>query len=111
MDTIKKTALGVDENLAGALAYALGWISGAVVLVLERENRYVRFHAAQSVVVFGALCALWFVGLSIPFFGWILSFLVIPPFSAGLWLFLLYKAYTGQRVKLPIAGDFAEQHS
>lgn len=111
MEPIKKTAIGVDENLAGALAYSLGWISGAALLVIERENRYVRFHATQSVVAFGALCVLWFVGLSIPLFGWILSFVVIPPFSAALWLILLYKAYHGERVKLPMAGDFAEQHS
>lgn len=107
---INKTTIGMDENLAGALAYVLGWISGGALLVLERENQFVRFHAMQSVVVFGSLCVLWFVGLSIPLFGWILSFMVIPVVSAGLWLVLLYKAYTGQRFKLPVAGDFAEQH-
>ncbi|HET7216487.1 MAG TPA: hypothetical protein VFJ02_00505 [Vicinamibacterales bacterium] len=111
VETIKKTALGVDENMAGALAYALGWITGAALLLLEHENRYARFHAMQSVVVFGTLSVLWFVGPAIPFFGWVLSFLIIPPLSAGLWLFLLYKAYTGQRFKLPIVGEFAEQHS
>ena len=50
---------------------------------------------------------LWFVGLSIPFFGWMLSFLVIPPLSAVLWLLLMFKAYQGERFKLPFAGDIA----
>jgi uncharacterized membrane protein len=101
----------VDENVAGALAYSLGWITGAALLLLEHENRYVRFHAMQSVVVFGALCVLWYVGVSIAFFGWFLSFIVLPPFSVVLWLLLIYKAYTGHRYKLPIAGEFAERHS
>ena len=101
----------MDENVAGALAYALGWISGAALLVLEHENRYVRFHAMQSVVVFGTLCVLWYVGPSIVLVGWLLSFIVLPPLSVALWLFLLYKAYTGERYKLPIAGEFAERHS
>jgi uncharacterized membrane protein len=111
LETTKKTAIGLEENMAGALAYSLGWVSGAALLALEHENSYVRFHAMQSVVVFGVLCVLWYVGVSIWFFGWFLSFIVLPPFSAGLWLFLLYKAYNGQRYKLPLAGEFAEQHS
>lgn len=65
----------------------------------------------QSVVVFGSLCVLWYVAVSIPVFGWVLSFIVLPPFSVVLWLLLLQKAYTGQRYKLPIAGEFAERHS
>jgi uncharacterized membrane protein len=54
---------------------------------------------------------LWFVGASIPPFGWLLSFIVIPPLSAVLWLLLLFKAYQGERFKLPYVGDIAEQRS
>jgi len=111
VETLNKTSLGVDENIAGALAYALGWVTGLALLATEHQNRYVRFHALQSTIVFGALCALWFVGLSIPFFGWILSFIVIPPVSAIIWLLMLFKAYQGERYKLPIAGDIADQRS
>ena len=109
MDTVPKTSIGLDENLAGALAYVLGWITGVALLLIERDNRFVRFHAMQSSIVFGALCALWFVGLSIPLLGWILSFIIIPPVSALIWLLMLYQAYNGKRFKLPIAGDIAEQ--
>lgn len=65
----------------------------------------------QSTIVFGALCALWFVGLSIPLIGWLISFLLIPPVSAALWLWLMFKAYQGDRFKLPFAGDIAEARS
>jgi uncharacterized membrane protein len=108
---VEKTSIGLDENVAGALTYGLGWITGAVFLLTERENRFVRFHAFQSVLVFGGLSVLWFIGTSIPPFGWILSFLVIPPLSAVLWLLLLFKAYQGERYKLPYVGDIAEQRS
>ncbi len=97
--------------MAGALAYGLGWISGLAFLLTERENRFVRFHAMQSTIVFGVLCLLWFVGLSIPLIGWLISFLLIPPVSAALWLWLMFKAYQGDRFKLPFAGDIAEARS
>jgi uncharacterized membrane protein len=109
MDTAPKTSIGLDENLTGALAYVLGWITGVALLLIERDNQFVRFHALQSSIVFGALCVLWFVGLSIPLLGWILSFIIIPPVSALIWLWMLYQAYNGNRFKLPIAGDIAEQ--
>jgi len=111
LDNPKKTSLGLDENVAGALAYGLGWITGLAFLLTERENRFVRFHAMQSTIVFGALCALWFVGTSIPPIGWLISFIIIPPASAGLWLLLLFKAYQGERFKLPYVGDIAEERS
>jgi len=93
------------------LAYALGWITGLALLLIERENRFVRFHALQSTIVFGALCTLWFVGLSIPIIGWLISFMLIPPLSAVLWVLLIVKAYRGQRFKLPLAGDIAAERS
>lgn len=111
MDSVRKTALGLDENITAVLAYVLGWISGAVLLVTERENRFVRFHAIQSTIVFGVLSLIWFVGLSIPFVGWIISLLVIPPLSAFIWLLLIFKAYQGERFKLPFAGRIAEERS
>jgi uncharacterized membrane protein len=111
VDDLKKTVLGVDENVAAALAYGLGWITGLALLLTERENRFVRFHALQSTIVFGVLCALWFVGLSIPLLGWLISFILIPPLSAVLWLLLMFKAYQGERFKLPFAGDIAEERS
>lgn len=106
-----RTVLGCDANVAAALAYLLGWISGVVLLVTERQNRFVRFHALQSVLVFGSLSLAWFLCLSIPLIGWLISFMVIPPVSAVLWLLLMFKAYQGERFKLPMVGEIAEQRA
>lgn len=106
-----RTAIGCDANVAAALAYVLGWISGAALLAAERQNRFVRFHALQSILVFGGLSIAWFLCLSLPLLGWLISFIVIPPVSAVLWLTLIFKAYHGQRVKLPYVGDIADAHS
>jgi uncharacterized membrane protein len=106
---VDTTKSGLDENVAAALAYGLGWITGIAFLLIERDNSFVRFHAMQSAIVFGTLCVAWLIGVSIPILGWLLSFIIIPPVSAALWLILMFKAYQGERFKLPIAGDMAEQ--
>ena len=104
----KKTILGVTENLEAMLCYALGWVSGVAFLLFEKENTFVRFHALQSLVTFGAFHAASFVVLFIPILG---IFLVplIGLASLVLWIVLLIKAYQGERYKLPIVGDFVEQ--
>jgi len=110
-DNTDRTSLGLDANVVATLAYFLGWISGAILLVTERQNRFVRFHALQSVIVFGILSLAWFLFLSIPLLGWLISFILIPPVSAVIWLLLMFKAYQGERFKLPIVGDIAEQRT
>ena len=106
---MNKTSSGMDENLAGALTYALGWVTGAIFLLMEPANTFVRYHAWQSVIVFGALSIAWFVSVSVLFIGWFIAFVVIPPLSLFLWLLLMYKAYQGERYKVPFAGELAEQ--
>ena len=106
---MEKSSVGLDSNVAGALAYAMGWVTGLAFLLAERSSRFVRFHALQSTIVFGALSVAWMVSLSIPIFGWILAFVVLMPFSVVLWLFMMFKAYQGELYKLPVAGDMAEQ--
>ena len=106
---MEKTTSGLDENVAGTLAYLLGWISGAAFLLTEPANKFVRFHALQSVIVFGGLSLAWFIAVSIPPFGWIFALIVIPVVSAVLWPLLMYKAYQGERFKAPFAGEIADQ--
>jgi len=108
MGSARKTASGFDENIAGALCYGLGWVTGLLFFATEPENSFVRFHAMQSMLVFGTACVALLVCLSIPFLGWILSIFVFYG-SAALWLVLMFKAYQGERFKLPVAGDIAEQ--
>lgn len=104
----KNTALGLGENIEGLLSYLGWWVTGLVFYFLEPENKFVRFHAMQSIVVFGAVTIVGFLLGLIPIIGWILSPIL---WLAGvlLTLWLMYKAYLGERYKLPWAGDFAEQ--
>ncbi|OQA58164.1 MAG: Chloroplast import component protein (Tic20) [Candidatus Omnitrophica bacterium ADurb.Bin277] len=105
----KKTILGVTENLEALLCYAVGWVTGLIFLLLEKENEYVRFHALQSLVTFGALHAASFVFMFIPILGWIVAFCA-NILGFVIWIVLMVKAYQGERYKLPVAGDFVEQH-
>jgi uncharacterized membrane protein len=104
-----KTSTGLDPNVAGALAYGLGWVTGIIFLVAEPGNRFVRFHALQSIIVFGALSALTILLQVIPLVGMLVAVFLVVPLSAVLWLVLMFKAYQGEKFKLPIAGDMAEQ--
>lgn len=96
------TSSGLDANVAAALAYAIGWVTGLAFYLFEQENRFVRFHAVQSMIVFGGLSLAWMIALSIPIFGWIVAFLIIPPVSAVLWLILMYRAYQGEWFRVPL---------
>ncbi len=99
-----KTMLNLEENIEGALCYTLGFVTGVVFLLLEKENKFVRFHAMQSLIVFLGL----FLITAIPFIGWAASVL-IAPLGIALWLILIYKAYREEKFKLPVIGDFAEK--
>lgn len=96
--------LGLEENVEGALCYVLGFVSGAAFLLLEKENKFVRFHAMQSLIVFLGL----FVITAIPLIGWMMSIFIVP-LGIILWLVLIYKAYQGEKFELPIIGEFAEK--
>jgi len=104
----EKSSTGIDVNLAALLSYLLGFLSGVVFLVLEKDSHYVRFHAMQSTIVFGGLFLANIVLSMIPFVGWLMSFLLMPV-TFVLWLVLMFKAYQGERFKLPYIGDMAEQ--
>ncbi len=103
-----KTALGINENIEGLLCYVLGFITGILFLVLEKDNKFVRFHAMQSIVTFLVLFVISMVFGIIPFLGWMISGL-IGVVALILWLLLMFKAYQGEMYKLPMAGDFAEK--
>lgn len=100
---------GLDPNVAAALSYALGWITGIAFLLTERTDPFVRFHAMQSTIVFATLSVACVLLQSIPFLGLLLAVFIVIPLSAVLWLILMYKAYRGERFKLPFVGDIADQ--
>ncbi len=105
---MEKTSTGLDENVAGLLCYVLGWVSGLVFILLEQENKFVRFHAFQSIIVFGVLTVASFILSWIPIIGAFLAGL-ISLLCLVLWIVLMVKAYQGKRYKLPWSGDLAER--
>ncbi len=107
---MEKTSTGLEENIAGLLCYVLGWLSGLILLLIETENKFVRFHAVQSIIVFGALNIVGLVFGWIPWFGWVISSL-IGGLAFVFWVVLMYKAYQRTMYKLPVAGDLAEKWS
>jgi len=104
----KAKGSGLDPNVAAALSYLLGFISGIVFLLIEKEDRFVRFHAMQSIVVFGALFVFSIVINIIPILGQILS-LLVSLLSLGLWVVLMVKAYQGEEWEVPVLGQFARE--
>jgi len=103
----ESTSTGLQPNIAGLLCYIGGWISGIIFLVLEQKNRWVRFHAVQSIVVFGTITVAGIILGLIPIVGGAFSW-IISIFGLILWVILMVKAYNGERYKLPVAGDIAE---
>lgn len=102
-----KIGTGLDKNTAGALSYVLGPITGIVFLILEKDP-FVRFHAMQSIVVFGTYIVFSTVMGMLPFiFGLILSLFSILFFI--LWLILIYKAWQGDEWEVPLLGKYARR--
>ena len=104
-----KTSTGLEENVAGLLCYIAGWISGIIFLLIETENKIVRFHAIQSIIVFGIVTIVDVIIWIFPHpvdrtLNWILWAVAVI-----LWVVLMYKAYQGEKYKIPIAGDQAEK--
>lgn len=118
-DVIEPTSSGLSPVVAAALACLGGWVTGLIFLVVERESRYVRFHAAQAVVGIGGL---WAAGVAC----WVASFLAVFVSATAfrvmmavaqafwvvtilVWAVCLYKAYRGEWWKLPYAGNVARR--
>jgi uncharacterized membrane protein len=105
-----ETSLGLDERWERVLCYALGWITGLIMLIAERKNQVVQRHARQSVLVFGGLSLLiWLVGGLGGLLGHILLIGGLFSFGFGLlgwllwvvtfvaWIGLMLMAYAGPK--------------
>lgn len=114
---------GMTENLASALCYVLGLVTGILFLVLApyNQNKTIRFHAFQSIFFHVATIVIWIVLIIlsgvmhlIPFLGAVISLLLFLVFGVGVfitWLMLMYKAYNNDRLTLPIVGPLAEKQA
>jgi uncharacterized membrane protein len=104
----------MSENVAGLLCYVLGWITGLIFYFIDKRP-FVRFHAAQSMVVFGgltiiriALGMMFVTGTGFHMTGFGLLALV-SLLGVILWILLMIKAYQGEKYRVPIAADLADQ--
>ena len=104
-----KTSSGMNQNVAGLLCYLAGWITGLIFFLIEKENRFVRFHAMQSIITFGSLSVLFIVIGFVPFVNLVLI-PILAILQVILWIILMVKAYQGQLFKLPVIGDIAEKN-
>lgn len=114
------TSTGLSANVAGLLAYILGPLTGVLFLVIEKENRFVRFHAAQSIAVGLALIALSIafsilsaVVAVVPILGWIVALLaglVFAFLTFVLWIVLMLRAFRGCEWEVPVVGRYARRY-
>jgi len=106
---------GLQENVAGLLCYLLGWLTGIIFLLIDKRP-FVRFHAAQSIVVFGALflirMVLTFGILGSGFYGffslWSLISMLVSLVTLVAWIVLMIMAYQGKLFEVPIAAGIAK---
>ena len=104
------TSTGIKPNVAALLSYVLGFVTGLVFILIEKQNKFVRFHAMQAILVFGALFLIQWIASVIPVVGTIFNALVSLA-AIVLWVVLMVKANQGESYKLPIVGEFAEKNS
>ena len=113
-------AAGLNENVAGALCYLFGLITGIIFLVIApyNQNKFVRFHAFQSIFAHIAVIVFWIaysiVGSILALLTHGFGFFLFPLFGLlmlVLWLYMMYSAYNGKKVKLPLIGDLAERQA
>ena len=105
-----KTSTGLAPNIAGLLCYVLGWITGLIFILIEKEDKFVRFHAFQSLFFSLGLFVICIVLTFIPILGWILM-LVLQLVYLVVWILMMIKAYQGKTTKLPIVGEMAAQQA
>jgi len=97
-----------DEKMKGALAYILSWLTGIIVLVIAGDNKFLKFHAWQSIIV----------GLVVTIISIILSFTIILACISfilflALWIYTWYGAYlvyTGKSYRIPVVAEFVEKN-
>jgi len=112
------TPISIRARTAGWLCYLFGWVTGLIFFLLEKENRFVRFHAMQSILFFGGISIL--EGI-IRFFEMLSNYTFMHVYGVGLfssvlglvslimWMVLMVRASKGMYYKLPFIGDFADK--
>lgn len=121
---VDATSTGMNARTEALLSYLFWWVSGLVFIVIERKNKYVRFHAVQSFLYLGAAAIVIGILKAIASFAgsiFLIGFLLGPLFgflffAVGFiailsWLYLMLQAFRGKKTKIPYFGDLAERFS
>lgn len=96
-----------NERLLAAFSY-LGWFLTGILVLLVTQNRFARFHAMQSIILFGGIFISFLILFFIPIVGWIINYFVgLAAFF--LWVLLIWKSVSGEEYKVPIIGEMAEK--
>jgi uncharacterized membrane protein len=111
------TSMNMEPNVAAGVSYILGWVTGLIFFLVEKQNRFVRFHAMQSIILSVAATVLSIIlnVFSLALAVTALGCLFIPLLSLVgiaffvLWLICMINAFQGKYFKLPIIGDMAER--
>lgn len=97
-----------NENLMAAASYLLGFVTGIIMLLIEKQSKFVRFHAMQSTILFGGVFVANIALGFIPILGWLVG-LVLSLTAFILWIVLMWKAFQGEMYKVPYVGELAEK--
>ena len=100
-----RSSLNMNENIVALIAYLFGWVSGLIIFLLEKESRFVRFHALQSLTFFGGMSLILGVLGRIPVIGVVIA-IVGAVLSLGFWIIGMINAYRGELYRFPVVGDF-----
>src|SRR3989338_2389824 len=101
-----KTSTGIQPNVAGLLAYLVGFVTGIIFFIIEKENKFVKFHAMQSILLSAALFVLSIVLSFAP-----LLAVLVNVASLVLWIVCMVRAYQGQWFRVPVVGDLAAKQA
>lgn len=99
------SSTNLEPKVAGLLCYALIFITGFVFLVLEKKSRFVKFHALQSIIIFGGLTLLNIILPIIPIIGGLFS-LILSPIMFILWIVFMLLALQGRTLNIPYVSKF-----
>jgi uncharacterized membrane protein len=110
--------MGMSPNVEAGLSYVLTWVTGLIFFFMEKQNRFVRFHAMQSILFFGGLTVINIIlsvigGFGVPGIGLLVALISWAVGIVGLvgYIVLLINGFQGKYFKLPIVGDYAEKYA
>ncbi len=97
-----------NDNLMAAASYLLGFVTGLIMLLIEKDSKFVRFHAMQSTLLFGGIFVANIALGFIPILGWLVG-LLLSFLAFILWIVLMWKAFQGEVYKVPYVGEMADK--